>query len=625
MPIQTEEPTAIERSSDFDAFIAAFPWIAQYQGISPEMRREIQQIAFKRAQEVAAEQGVPLEQLIEESDGAADFRSTNRGAIVFSEVQKAVSEAWGQLAMTQDPVDPTQVAESLGGVDPLEVMRRGGPENEDEQAALDDLGGTSSEIAAWAAAYTGNVDPRTVDWMLRDQIGLTIDSVDWDHLYWIAMQYGADEIDLPERIAGETDQEYRTKTMLGLMQAGPNNLNSAVWQTYLESVGNWGSSFKIGDWLYTDLKAAADRNGLQLAEVTTLARSAKKTGLSVGEAADLYSWAKDTGITMWDLPGRGGYPQEDLSYMTPQAKMDPNMGAASGYLDLIEQQIAIARGENPQASQLPGGPVPFNGVQRDMAPKATYGGMAEGSQIISHEQMMRMYRLARDKYDSETVARVAMHDSSLAERLYNDPYSLSIEELKNVDVYVGGVENIINQDPAGGSWLQERLLGTSGDVVQVDKDGAREAARQLAASWNMPGLSDSQLDRIVQGVVGPQLSVIKQAMGNPFNPKINDDINVVNVPSPYAVAAKDIRGTAEYRELFGQMQDGESEEQYAGRFNSESQELLGDRNLEVIRAGMRTGDRNTVGQAALLSGAGSDSSTFRQRLARLGNAFKDMT
>lgn len=114
-------------------------------------------------------------------------------------------------------------------------------------------------------------------------------------------------------------------------------------------------------------------------------------------------------------------------------------------------------------------------------------------------------------------------------------------------------------------------------------------------------------------------------MGNPFNPSLDDSLRVVDSPSPGAATAATLRGTAEYGELFGNMADGEDELTYASRFDQESQQLLGDKNLDVVRAGMRSGSRNTVGQAVLLSGEGSDNSTFRQRLARIGEAFREMT
>ena len=493
----------------------------------------------------------------------------------------------------------------------LDLIRSGrSPQTPEEQAAFDDVVAGQSETAIrdFLAGMTGNVDPRAVSWMFDGStgIGMTIDNIDWDKLYRVALMLGGDDIEFPERMEGQTDEEYKRQTIMGLMAAGPNPLNQMIWRTTLESTGNWASSFKIDDWYASDLVSIADQNKIDLGEATYLARVGDMAGLEPAKAAEIWAWAKDSGIDMWSLGDDLEIaPKDNVPFYDASERARQEAEQETNYDRFITRDKSVYMG-----------PMGSEGGAFGTTYKTKY----------SHRDVFNMYQEAVSKYNgSESVARVSLHDEALAERMFNDPYSLSMDELRTINNYVGGVENIINSDPAGGSWLQERLLGSSKDIVKVDKDGAREAARQLAAGWNMPGLSDSQLDRIVQGVVGPQLAVIRQGLGNPFNPTIDDGVSVVNTPSAYAVAAKELRGSQAYKELFANLRDGESEEAYAGRFSAESNELLGDKSLTAARAGMRTGDRNTVGQNILLSGEGSDSSRFRERLAKLGNAFKDLT
>ena len=200
------------------------------------------------------------------------------------------------------------------------------------------------------------------------------------------------------------------------------------------------------------------------------------------------------------------------------------------------------------------------------------------------------------------------------------------EELREVDEMVGGTGNWHGASAgasAQASWIESRLSGLH-EVVRVDVDGAKEAARTLASSWNMPELSDSFLGHIASWTVAANLAAIRAAQGNPFRPTIQGP-EAVNVPGPYAAAAKALRGTNEYQVLFANMQSGESEEQYASRFDSAVAKFMGESDPTLSRTGMRSGISNTVGQAAMSSGAAYESSNFMDRLTQIGTAFKEAT
>jgi len=240
--------------------------------------------------------------------------------------------------------------------------------------------------------------------------------------------------------------------------------------------------------------------------------------------------------------------------------------------------------------------------------------------------MWTQFNSGMERYGSELLATVSLEDNDLANRLHNDPYSLTTEELNNVVDIIGGTDKWSGMPglESQASWITERLMGTQ-QVARVDISGAKEAARTLAAAWNMPELSEAQLTQIASGQVAANLSAIRAAQGNPFKPEVGGGIKVVNLPSPYAAAAESMRGTAMYQELFQNRRSGESEEEYAQRFDRSVSKFTGDSDPALARVGMRSGDPETVGRNLMATGEGYDNSTFMERLTRLGNAFKGAT
>lgn len=235
------------------------------------------------------------------------------------------------------------------------------------------------------------------------------------------------------------------------------------------------------------------------------------------------------------------------------------------------------------------------------------------------------FSTAKDKFSNSTVSLLWVVNEHLAERLYSNPYSFNADELGKLVELVGGWDAFESLDPAAANWVAKRLEGGR-DVVQVDMDGAREAARTLASAWNMPEMPDSFIEQVAQGVAQPQLAAYRAMQGNPFNPVLSRDPALINTPSSMSLAAKLLRETDLYKELFENSVWGESEEQYAGRFSDQTQYLLGNAGTPATaRAGMRTGSVDTVGQQAVFSGEGYKSSTFQKRLAQLREALAEET
>ena len=349
--------------------------------------------------------------------------------------------------------------------------------------------------------------------------------------------------------------------------------------------------------------------GMTVGQARAFADSAKTHDIDPMLAAKVYKIQRDKGLVSepWTAP-QGAFNIDDLT------------------------KVLTGRGMVPSSSRGYGG-VSGRRAQPDYAPERRVGVDEYGQSVAPGEDyiatpavMMSRLNNLMDKYGSELVATVALVSPDLADRMYRDPYSLTAEEWTQVDDMIGGTGQWHGGSAASAaqaSFIEQRMSGMK-DVVRVDVDGAKEAARTLAASWNMPELSDSFLSHIASGTVAANLQAIRAAQGNPFRPSMGGP-EAVNVPGPYAAAAKALRGTPEYQILFANLRSGESEEEYATRFDSAVNKFMGDTDPGLARAGMKSGSTATVGQAAMSSGAAYENSNFMDRLTQMGNAFKEAT
>jgi hypothetical protein len=248
------------------------------------------------------------------------------------------------------------------------------------------------------------------------------------------------------------------------------------------------------------------------------------------------------------------------------------------------------------------------------SPSSLASKLKSGQDIYGEHSLLAMVHARRPDY----AARMADIDSL---------YEMSADELREVVDMLGGMQNL-DQIPGAASqlsWLENRLAGVQ-QIVARDDEAVKQTAQDLADAWNLPGLSDGFLSELAGGFGGALQAYARAQLGNPFNPDMQVGIGSMNVPSDIgAFVEKRLRDTPEYEELFRYMREGESEEEYVRRFERESERVMGDDNVHAVRAGQRTGDVNTVGRNILASGAGYESSTFQERLARMADAFKRTT
>lgn len=360
-----------------------------------------------------------------------------------------------------------------------------------------------------------------------------------------------------------------------------------------------------------------------------LVASATSAGLDSSMAWLIYSTAKAQGLNL-SLPWTGKSAASlaaDAEWSRRNSTTGIDVNAAGEPVGSSSDRNAAGDLVGSAAAQaapgLQGPPVPLDYGQIGMWGEGLTTGQIEGE--LTPGMLWGKYNAAFEQYGSELVAMVALSSVDLAGRLHADPYSLTGEEMLEVDRLIGGYSQWMDMPGTGAqaSWIRDRLSGAS-STVRVDSAGAMEAARTLAANWNMPTLSDGLLRRIATGQEQSSLSAIKAQLGNPFQPSLGGPV-AVEMPSDHAAAARALRGTAEYGSLFANMRSGESEEQYAQRFDAAVSRFMMDSDPELARTGMRSGSPLTVGQNAMFTGDAFDNSAFMGRLTRLGNAFKEAT
>lgn len=448
----------------------------------------------------------------------------------------------------------------------------------------------AQEISQMLALDQGGAAP----WIFGQSgalFGVGPDRVDFAEMWDMAVDMFGPLLEPVQRLEGESLDSWKARSMTVNLQQ-PNELNQFIVQRYADNLGHSWRQAGIHGFKIRDLVEYGESYDLDPTEALGLGMTGKAYGMDLGESARLYANLRNAGVDI-NIPG----------------------SSLRQRIDLYEDED---EGEPPGRT--------YTGREPD---RPSYDDLRdlymERQEQLGMGRYFRRFQEAKAEYGSEVVAHVAMHDRDLASRLFTDPWSLSVEELLNVEKYVGDPGQYSSvRDISAVNWLADRLQGGQ-DVIKVDIEGAREAARTLASAWNLPQLSDSMINAIAEGVVFPQIQAYKQSLGNPFNPTLSQGPATVNTPSPYAEAARQLRNSGIYGEYFADLPSGMSEEDYVGQFTSETQRLLGRRDVEAERAGMRAGDTNVVGQNILTSGEGSDSSTFRRRLAQLGEAFRAET
>ncbi len=278
-------------------------------------------------------------------------------------------------------------------------------------------------------------------------------------------------------------------------------------------------------------------------------------------------------------------------------------------LDLGEIWEGFDRKDEGQAVPIPAG-------------QAVQGrGFGFGERIFGLADVAKLYKQGLALYDqSHLMAAVHLKDPALAQRLRADPYSLDAGELREALDAVGGGEG--GGDPQV-NWIRERLAGGFRASDEVDKEAMRNAVQVLADGWNLTG-TEAIIGALTSELVSQTIARVQASLPNPFGPLPQGVALTDTIQDQAAHVKRRLRETPEYKELFSNLQGGESEEEFVRRFETRSQEILGDDVVGAVRNAMRTGNVNTIFQQGLNTPVGESSTRFQEIMARNAQTFRDM-
>ena len=238
------------------------------------------------------------------------------------------------------------------------------------------------------------------------------------------------------------------------------------------------------------------------------------------------------------------------------------------------------------------------------------------------------YKKRRDKGDSHMISKIGAFDPKLAPRI-SSAFSgtmgsqLSIEEtdkfyeIMGTDYLTKLTDMDISSEAAKTSdaVLFDNYLSTvitSGKPVSVPGDEMRQAARTLATSWMLRPMDDESLDRMIDHF-GQQMRHYQQAAGSMSG-------GIIEEPSMAATIADTLRGTEDYKTLYGGKSPDMTEEEWANKFDTSS--LTGGSSRVGQKIGMQTGSVSLGRQAAISdTSEGAKGGTFYRRLNALRKAF----
>lgn len=483
------------------------------------------------------------------------------------------------------------------------------------------------EMQAILAAVTGGYDPQLQQALNAAGVfGLSLEDIDWAAGYEALMENFGDTLGasfLPSaKDPGVSEEDFNQSAVQRFLASNPTGFAQMVLLSDMIDEGNQvvNATFGQSNTSGSTIQGIMSANGVSFTKATKLADLAADAGVDPALGAHAWKTLYDMGWVVGDRIDRQDMahsapdwfkawislvPDEDGEVVNEQFANPELADELRGMRDQLEEQRA------------------FNELNDDIwEVKDTTKFIRSGARVMSD------LNAALETYKTALPAMLSLTNKDLADRLMEDPYSLTWDELLAVQESVGDI-GFFQTEPGGAAqvrWLESRL-GGSKDVVTVDKNAVREATRTLANSWNLPGLSDAFLDSVAGSFAGAQANILKRTLGNPFNPDLSSpEGEIVDSPTDQSAFAADrIRNTDQYRTYFSHLGEGESELDYVAKFESQAARLLGFTDDEATRAGMRTGDRRAVGQHVLASGEWEDSSTFQSRLSRLANAFRQVT
>ena len=171
---------------------------------------------------------------------------------------------------------------------------------------------------------------------------------------------------------------------------------------------------------------------------------------------------------------------------------------------------------------------------------------------------------------------------------------------------------------AASAWQDyENNWSTLTGPVTVPGESMREAARTLATSWRIRPLSDDELNNLINdfGEAVRTSNLYPNVWGT------GEQGGVRSAPNEQVAVMRSLRGSPDYKRLYGNMPTGMGEEEYAGQMASASTELMGNESRIATEAGMESGDR-TLAQQTALTDPSARGGTYYRRLSAMRRAFK---
>jgi hypothetical protein len=242
----------------------------------------------------------------------------------------------------------------------------------------------------------------------------------------------------------------------------------------------------------------------------------------------------------------------------------------------------------------------------------------------SVQAVAERFKAGLDLYGgSNVLAGVHLSDPELARKLKSDPYSLDSGELRRILTYIGGTEGK-EGDPQV-SWIERRLAGDFEITAEYDPVAVEDAFKTITTNWNMTG-AEGMAAALAGELMAQAVAQARSQLPNPFRDITGGEpVNVEQTIQDMSAHIKQrLRGHPEYQALFSHLAPGESEEEYAGRFERRSQEVLGDDIVGSVRAGMQSGNINTIYQQGITTEAGDSSTRFQELMARNARILREM-
>ena len=255
------------------------------------------------------------------------------------------------------------------------------------------------------------------------------------------------------------------------------------------------------------------------------------------------------------------------------------------------------------------------------------------------------YGQITEQYDGVgLLGLIGLFDEELASKVYEGGgYDLTAVERKEIRDILGDAGNVSMPNTTSeqmNSVLFGNPTGAGPQTITYtapDDSTLRESHRALYQSWFLEDPDEEDLAAFVADIQG---QVRSEAMKRVTNSRVNffKDPTGGGGGGPVVVGLEDVdfgnqqrenlRGNAQYADLFGNRPDGVSEEQYAGVFRNTATNFLGAEGVlatNATRQGMRSGETAAVARLSMYDKRFRDNSTLLGKMAGASNSFARFT